>query len=629
MNLSTGKKNLIILNVYRQPGDGYTKTFLDSMNRCLSYLDKKSNELVIVGDMNLDLLKYETHSMTSEYLDQMVAYGMLPGITRPTRIKHSSATLIDHIFYKGENIDFGILTSELAGSHGYTDHFPVFCTIKLYEPVKATVTRTTIRYFTQSGHSKRKESLKKETWEEVLRESEPNAAFESFLAVYEKHYTNAITTKTFLNKGNRLPKNPWMTSDILYKIRRRDRLAKLKNRRADYKNIRNEIVKDCRKAEKNYLDRKIQENISNTKEHWKILKQIMGKTNNKTDLPVAFKHNDTWLTNIKESATFMNQFYATVGPTTNESVGKSNMEADHYMLKHCERNPETLAPTDFTKDDVINACKQLNAKKSCDAYGLSQAVVISDGGIIAPVLSHLANCSLNAGIFPNKMKIAKVIPIYKGKGEKYLFTNYRPISLLPVFSKIVEKMIYSKLFDFLVRYQILFKSQYGFRKGRNTSHATIDFLQTVEKAFEDQEYAIGIFCDLSKAFDTLDHNILLKKLDHYGIRGNWHAWFKSYLSNRKQYVDLNGALSGNEDISVGVPQGSILGPLLFLIYINDLPASLSQLTPVMFADDTNLIIKGKNLEDLSLSINEDLKSLSDFFKANKLKLNIDNKNGLL
>ena len=157
------------------------------------------------------------------------------------------------------------------------------------------------------------------------------------------------------------------------------------------------------------------------------------------------------------------------------------------------------------------------------------------------------------------MKIARVIPIYKGKGEKYLFTNYRPISLLPVFSKILEKMIYSKLFDFLVRYQILFKSQYGFRKGRNTTHATVDFLQTVERALHDQEYAIGIFCDLSKAFDTLDHDILLKKLDHYGIRGKWHAWIKSYLSNRKQYVDMNGTLSNTEAITVGVPQGSILG----------------------------------------------------------------------
>ena len=624
VHFSTGRKNLIILNVYRQPGDNYNKTFLESMNKCLEDIDKKSNELIVLGDMNLDLLKYQTHSMTSDYLDQMVAHGLMPGITRPTRIKHSSATLIDHIFYKNDNFGFGILATELAGSHGYTDHFPVFCTIKLHETDKQTKTKTTtIRYFTKNGNLQRQEALKKEKWEEVMKETDPNIAFETFLAIHNKHYSNSITTKTFHNNGNRLPKNAWMTAEILHKIRKRDRLAELKSRSLDYKKLRNEIVGDCRKAEKKYIDCKIKENIHNTKEHWKILKRIMGKTNNKSDLPLAFKHNDTWLKNVKDSATFMNKFYATVGPTTNQSVGKSNVSAENFMLKNSQKNKDSIATTNFIKEDVIEACKQLNAKKSCDAYGLSQAVVLSDGGILAPVLTHLANCSMNAGTFPENMKIARVIPIYKGKGEKYLFTNYRPISLLPVFSKILEKMIYSKLFDFLVRYQILFKSQYGFRKGRNTTHATVDFLQTVERALHDQEYAIGIFCDLSKAFDTLDHDILLKKLDHYGIRGKWHAWIKSYLSNRKQYVDMNGTLSNTEAITVGVPQGSILGPLLFLIYINDLPASLEQLIPVMFADDTNLIIKGKNLTELTSAINQDLKSLNDFFKANKLKLNVN------
>ena len=166
-----------------------------------------------------------------------------------------------------------------------------------------------------------------------------------------------------------------------------------------------------------------------------------------------------------------------------------------------------------------------------------------------------------------------------------------------------------------------FKSQYGFRKAHNTTHATLDFLQTVEAAFKEDEYAIGVFCDLSKAFDTLDHDILLAKLDHYGIRGNLLSWLGSYLSNRKQYVDMNGKKSGLKDITVGVPQGSILGPLLFLIYINDLPAALNRLRPVMFADDTNLVIKGKNLADLKEVLNSELSSLSDYFRANKLKLN--------
>ena len=128
------------------------------------------------------------------------------------------------------------------------------------------------------------------------------------------------------------------------------------------------------------------------------------------------------------------------------------------------------------------------------------------------MIAHIANCSLEEGKCPDLSKIARVIPVYKEKGEKYLYSNYRPISLIPVFSKIIEKLVYNKIFHFLVRYQILFKSQYGFRKGHSTAHATLDFVKTIEKALQDNEYAIGVFCDLSKAFDTLDHEILLKQV---------------------------------------------------------------------------------------------------------------------
>ena len=182
------------------------------------------------------------------------------------------------------------------------------------------------------------------------------------------------------------------------------------------------------------------------------------------------------------------------------------------------------------------------------------------------------------------------------------------------------RLIYNKLFDFLVRYQILFESQYGFRSKRNTTHATLDFIQSIEDAIEDNEFAIGVFCDLSKAFDTLDHKILLEKLDHYGIRGKANEWFSSYLKGRRQYIELNHKKSSCLPIEVGVPQGSILGPLLFLIYINDLP-SASNLKCVSFADDSNLLIRGKNLGELMASLTRELESVSDFFKANQLKLN--------
>ena len=617
----SSKKNLIVLTLYRQPGQENLNKFLEILEKWLEKYDKRSNEIIITGDFNLDLLKYETHSSTSEYLDLMITHELLPVITKPTRIKHSSATLIDHFFCKLTDLHSGILVSELSGSHGFTDHYPIFCIIETGRKAKVNGKQFTRKYFTHKGHRSRREGLRRENWDDFYNESDPTIVYEIFQDNYCKHYQSSITTKTVTIGQNRLPRQPWMTQDILKKIRRRDRLAKLRTRRDEYRQIRNEIVSDCRKAERSYINRKIQENVNNTKEHWKILKKIMGKMNDKSDFPSAFKNGDIWVTDMKENSEYINNYYANVGPDTNQSVGVSKKSPDHFLTKFKDRNPEQLILQEFTEDDVLEACRHINKKKSCDAYGLSQAVVINDIDIIAPMIVHIANCSLGEGICPDLSKIARVIPVYKEKGEKYLYSNYRPISLIPVLSKILEKLMYNKIFHFLVRYQIFFKSQYGFRPGHGTIHATLDLLKTIEKALQENEYAIGVFCDLSKAFDTLDHDILLRKLDHYGVRGKWHSWLKSYLSNRKQFVDINGITSSHRDITVGVPQGSILGPLLFLIYINDLPASLEKLTPVLFADDTNLVIRGDSLEQLCSALNSDLEVLSDYFRANKLKLN--------
>ena len=620
--VQNNKKNLVILGVYRPPGN-ITNEFLNTLRNCLRSIDKSSNELVVTGDFNLDLLKYESHPLTAEYIDLMTTHQMIPYIVRPTRIKHKSATLIDHIFMKGNRqVISGILATEIAGSHGFTDHFPVFCILnnKLREGHRPLVER---QYFTNEGHRKRREGLLNQTWDDIYREDDPNIIYDIIQNRYCDHYNTNITKTTIKNNKNRIPKEPWMTTELLNDIRKRNRLIKQKNKRTQYKTLRNDIVKKKRKAEREYFANKIQENWNNIRGLWKILKQTMNQMSDKTGLPATFLVNGKWINDKNENAENMNLFFAQVGPSTKSSIPKSRKKHSHYMEKNQAKNIYSLMTADFDEDEIIDVAKKINKKMSKDAYGIAQSVLMHDIEFLAAPITHLMNCSLKKGICPDSSKISRVIPVYKNKGHKYLYTNYRPISLIPALSKLMEKLIYNKLEEFLIRYNILFKSQYGFRKGCNTTHATLDFLKTVEQSLENGNLAMGIFIDLSKAFDTLDHEVLTSKLEHYGIRGKFLEWIISYLSNRKQYTEFDGIMSSLEPVTAGVPQGSILGPLLFLIYVNDLPAALTKLRPIMFEDDTNLVIEGKDINELKQIVDHELQDLVDYFRANKLKLNVE------
>jgi hypothetical protein len=232
------------------------------------------------------------------------------------------------------------------------------------------------------------------------------------------------------------------------------------------------------------------------------------------------------------------------------------------------------------------------------------------------------NLSFSEGSFPDHLKQAKVIPIFK-KGDTMIFSNYRPISVLSIFSKILEKLMYNRLIEYIKTHNILFKNQFGFREGHSTEQALMLLTSNLYQALDKGNYAIGLFLDFSKAFDTIDHSILLQKLSHYGIRGIAANWVTSYLHNRKQVVTYNGVTSQECTVKCGVPQGSILGPLLFLLYINDLANICSKTFALLFVDDTNIFITGKNLHEIVSTLNEELKRISEWLKINKLSLNID------
>ena len=234
---------------------------------------------------------------------------------------------------------------------------------------------------------------------------------------------------------------------------------------------------------------------------------------------------------------------------------------------------------------------------------------------------ELINLSFATGVYPDNLKIAKVIPVFKNKGDRLTLSNYRPISLLSNINKNFEKLVHSRLYTFLDLHNCIYELQFGFRTKHSTNHALLSLTEMIRDALDNGKFACGIFIDLQKAFDTVDHKVLLKKLEYYGIRGISNDWFKSYLTNRQQFVSINGYNSSKQPMVYGVPQGSVLGPLLFLIYINDLNKAIKFSKTHHFADDTNLLFADNSLKKIQKFVNLDLKLLNNWLKANKISLN--------
>ena len=277
-----------------------------------------------------------------------------------------------------------------------------------------------------------------------------------------------------------------------------------------------------------------------------------------------------------------------------------------------------ISPTD--KTEILTCISSLEHNKGSGPFSIPVKILQLLKHDISEPISQLINLSFSTGCFPSNLKIAKVIPIFK-KDSPLECNNYRPISLLSNIDKIFEKVMYCRLIKFLETFNCIYSLQFGFRKKHSTNHTLINITENIRNALDSGQFACGIFVDLQKAFDTVDHEILLSKLNHYGIRGISNSWFKSYLSCRSQYVSISGFESAVKFIKYGVPQGSVLGPLLFLIYINDLHNAINYCMVHHFADDTNLLLFDNSLKSLKKKINIDLKLLCHWLSANKISLN--------
>ena len=605
----------------RQSFDSFL--FLHYIDSTLSKLNKENKEIYICGDFNINLIKADSNNACSNFYNLMNSNSFLPLILHPSRVVEDQApSLIDNIFSNNTN---GII----LGGNIYlkiSEHFSQFASIQ-HDKIDVKNIDMYSRDFSNYSDEKFRDDVSIQNW--LHNVNDVNLLASDFVwrlnACSERH----APVKKLNPKQIKLKLKPWITKDILKLIKVRDNLFARKKRQPDnilvretYNRARNRVSRSLKKSKiehhKSYFDM-LNTNIKKT---WEGIRKIVNVKKSThfsiSQLNIKGKITDDPV----EITNKFNNFFVNVGPETEKGVPKVPNTSPDKFLKN--RNHFNFIITHISEEEILEIIQSLPNKSIGPAsIPLKLLKVVAD--IIVVPLCRIINLSFSTGVFPEILKVAKVIPLHKGDSTDEL-NNFRPISLLSIFDKIMEKLMHKRLYMFLEEHKILYEKQFGFQKKSSTAHSLIEITEKIRESIDNGKYGCGIFIDLKKAFDTVNHEILLKKLEHYGIRGTPLKWFESYLTNRKQYVFYNGVSSDTQIITCGVPQGSVLGPLLFLIYINDLPNISDKLQFFLFADDTNIYYESNNLEVLEKTVNEELRKLSLWLNLNRLALNIGKTN---
>ena len=597
------KENGIFCSIYIPP-KADPRIATDTISTLLRPFAKQ--HLCIMGDTNINTLIESPN--TQLIWDMCASLASFPTISKPTRVIKKSATLLDQIFTNTtKTYKAGIFTTQVS------DHLTPFLIIRGKKSNKNAKIR--MRKCGEENLAALNKLLQHQDWSEMEAATSQEEKYGIFEEKFQEHFDMACPWSERRRSSFTDKVSDWMTDGILTSrnnkenlhnkyIRTRTESNEKKFR--DYNRIYNRVCNLARNWERaDFFEKK----KGKMKELWAETNRLLHRGKGKTNFPDKFIKDNNIYTNKKEIADLFNSFFVNVG----KNLAEKFTDTDDFK-KYLPKTNEIFEFRDVSNTEIGNIIKRMESKRSSGFDQVSNKIIKAVQASISTPLAHLINNSLRTGTMPTQLKRAKVVPLYKS-GDSSDVSNYRPISLLSVFSKIYEKVSYHQLYSYAEKH-IFTTHQFGFRKRHQTVHSIINFINNIQ-ANAKSKYHVAIFMDLKKAFDTVDHKILLKKLESYGIRGTALDWFTNYLTDRTQATLFDGVLSDLLGITCGVPQGSILGPLLFLIFISDMPRCTKLLTN-LFADDTTYQASGKNLHQLITLVNIELEKAAEWFNANHL-----------
>jgi len=612
VRLSIGGSDVTIIAVYRPPDRDVLRA-VEYLDPVLSAVGSDQRAFVI-GDINIDIAR--PLQVGAEFINCCYSSSFLPHVFAPTHVTDRSSTCLDHIYYNQlDDIRTGVIKIEI------TDHYPVFAIINRKDNIDSELVTKKFRDHSMFSLNNMRDRLTSFCANFRNDDGDYNAKFDSFSDGILNIYNACCPIRT-KSISHRRSMKPWITNSLIICINRKYYLFKMYKRNQisfeRYNCYKNALTSLIRRTKERYYRNKFSSSVNNSKKTWGLVNSLIRSSKKCVRSVQEIDILGRRITDPESISCQFNEYFSSVALKLDDAVPNVDRSPLSYLGIPAV-NSIFVSPA--VNSDVERVISELPCK-ACDIREIPSFIYKYFSNVLSPMVASLFNESIDSGVFPDKLKTARVVPVHKA-GDKTNVNNYRPISTLPFLSKVFEKLMYKRLVSFLSDNDILSNNQFGFRKSRSTSDAVIEWLNNVYESFDNRNILVSIFIDLSKAFDTVNHRILMNKLDNIGIRGGVKSWFGSYISNRKQFVSVSGSNSHVSTLNMGVPQGSTLGPILFLLYINDMSRCSDTLRLVHFADDTTAFFSCEDPVQLVQTVNSELLKVRDWLCANRLTLNVN------